>query len=570
MRTPLVASVLLAFSLLQPALPPPAAAQPRATEPGVFGEVIDVRVVNLEVVVTDRQGNRVPGLSPEDFELTVDGKAVPIDYFTEIVSGRAVERPGAAGEEVRGVPQLEPGAAVPRRVLVFIDDSFSRKNERDGVLESLYEQLQFLGPEDRIAVVAYDGERLDMLSTWAPRGTQIERALRRAQTRPTYGLSWEAELRSYDFRQRNLEDEFFSIGDPTAASSLTQTQEQAVLRIANRVERVVLAAASTLRSFAAAPGRKVMLLVSGGWPYDPLRWAVVHRERVPIEDPTLSGEELYAPLVETANRLGYTLYPIDAPGTRTEGTLAAGSLPLDPIAAIRVDAASLPIDSATAASVAFNREVELDAALESLARETGGEAFLDSRNLDALERVADDTQAYYWLGFVPEWKGTDRAHDVRVRVKRPGLEVRSRRSYADLSRQTEVSMMTESALLFGNPPSSDPLLVKIGKPTQVRGRSATVPLTVMIPVGELTFLPHAEGYVAATELRVAVLDEAGQSADVPVIELPLVLERPPVEGEVQRYETSLKLRRQKHGVVVSLYDIASGRILSTRVEVDPG
>jgi hypothetical protein len=227
-------------------------------------------------------------------------------------------------------------------------------------------------------------------------------------------------------------------------------------------------------------------------------------------------------------------------------------------------------DAAAVGDALFNRDVELDTALASIARETGGEAFLDSTNLDSLERVADDTQSYYWLGFTPDWKGTDRAHQVRIEVKRPGLEVRSRRSYTDLSRQTEVTMMTESALLFGNPPSSEPLLVKLGEPTSLRTRSATLPVTVMIPVHLLTFLPHEKGYVAATELRVAVLDEAGQTAEIPVIELPIVLDRMPYEGQVQRYETQLKVRRQKHDIVVSLYDIASGRILSTRIEADPG
>jgi len=541
----------LAAALLV-ALAPPAGAQPE-TEPGVFGEIIDVRVINLEIVVTDKDGNRVPGLGPQDFELQVDGKPVPIDFFTEILSGTAVER-GVAGD-TKGVPQLVPGEPVPRRFLIFVDDSFSRKNERDRVLEAIREQLEFLTPEDRVAVVAYDGEGLEMLSTWRPRGTELDRAVRRAQTRPTHGLSWEAELRSYDFRQQNLEDETFALGDPTFGNDLTQTQEQAVMRISNRVERVVLAAASTLRSFAAPPGRKVMLLVSGGWPYDPLRWVVPNRERAPLEATLDKGEDLYRPLVETANRLGYTLYPIDAPGLRSDG--AAGSV-------------SQPGDSLAAASVAFSRDVELDTALANLAHETGGQAFLDSTNLRALERVADDTRSYYWLGFQPSFKGSDSGHQVRVVAKRRGLDVRSRRSYVDLSRETEVTMMTESALLFGNPPSSEPLLAKIGKPTQVRGRSATLPLTVMIPVHLLTFLPHAGGYVAATELRVAVLDEAGQTAEVPVIDLPLVLDQPPAEGQVQRYETQLKLRRQKHDIVVSLYDVASGRILSTRVEVDPG
>ncbi|MFL6236820.1 MAG: hypothetical protein ACJ76N_27060, partial [Thermoanaerobaculia bacterium] len=47
--------------------------QPQAPQ-SVFGEQIEVRVVNVEAVVTDRQGNRVTGLKPGDFRLEVDGR----------------------------------------------------------------------------------------------------------------------------------------------------------------------------------------------------------------------------------------------------------------------------------------------------------------------------------------------------------------------------------------------------------------------------------------------------------------------------------------------------------------
>ena len=50
------------------------AAASQSPEP--FGEVIDVRVVNVEVVVTDRDGNRVAGLQPGDFRLRVDGEVL--------------------------------------------------------------------------------------------------------------------------------------------------------------------------------------------------------------------------------------------------------------------------------------------------------------------------------------------------------------------------------------------------------------------------------------------------------------------------------------------------------------
>ena len=55
-------------------------------DPGVFEEVIDVRVIHVETVVT-RRGEPVHGLDADDFVLEVDGEPVPIEYFTEVRGG---------------------------------------------------------------------------------------------------------------------------------------------------------------------------------------------------------------------------------------------------------------------------------------------------------------------------------------------------------------------------------------------------------------------------------------------------------------------------------------------------
>lgn len=61
--------------------------QPPSDVPGVFGEVLDVRVINLEVVVTDKAGTPINGLDTSDFRLLVDGEEMSIDYFTEVRGG---------------------------------------------------------------------------------------------------------------------------------------------------------------------------------------------------------------------------------------------------------------------------------------------------------------------------------------------------------------------------------------------------------------------------------------------------------------------------------------------------
>ena len=163
---PLVVSCCLA--LLPAAAWSDAPRQARTSAPNTFGETVEVKVVNVEAVVTDRDGNRVPGLAADNFTLTVDGRPVPIRYFTEIRGGDAIE-PATSGSRSgwSAVPGVVPGQPVGTSYLVFLDDYFSLRADRDHAIERLRAELPALGPEDRMAIVAYDGDRVEMLSSWS-------------------------------------------------------------------------------------------------------------------------------------------------------------------------------------------------------------------------------------------------------------------------------------------------------------------------------------------------------------------------------------------------------------------
>lgn len=519
---------------------------------GGFSDVIDVRVVNLEVVVTNKSGVRVTALKPADFRLRVDGKEVPIEFFSEVAGGIAVEREGKA--DTAGLPFLSPGEPVGTSYLLFIDDFFSESVDRDRVLEGFIDQLPNLGVNDRMAVVAFDGRKLEMLSTWSGSVEGLARTLKDARLRDTHGLKRAAYFRNADRLQDSGIDDNFLIGRADVFRELNIGEREAAQRLIHDVRRSVLAATSALRGFAGPPGRRVMLLLSGGWPYDPVKWVLREEASATVGRELFDSQGLFEPLVDAANRLSYTLYPIDVPGKSRRTEIASADVGEEG----QFDQLRL-----------FEREQEEEYSLTSLARETGGQALLDSDRLAAFEKVAEDTRSYYWIGFTPAWKGKDESHDIEIESLVPGLKVRSRGGFSDLSRQTEVTMMVESTLLFGDAPSSEPLVVRMGTLEKAGVGRVIVPLSVFIPMNSLIFLPAAEGYVAQTELRIAVLDEKGNNNDVPVIPLELVLKAPPKEGEIRRYETAVKLRKQKHDVVVSLYDTLSGKILSSRLEVDP-
>ena len=546
----------MAFSILA-GLALPGLAQQQPAEPeSSFGEQIDVRVVNVEVVVTDKQGNRVTGLGPGDFRLRVDGKEVPIQYFTEVRGGQAIAPEEAGSGQsagVAGLPALAPGTPVGTSYLVFIDDYFPIAPRRDEVLRSLMDSLGHLGPEDRMAVVAFDGRKIDMLSNWSDSDRVLSRGFQQALGRPAYGFQRLAELRAYEASRRIVVGTLGTTDSRAGFANRIDLEEQSYMElIANQVQRSVMAAVSTMRGFAAPPGRKVMILLSGGWPFSPADYVVNNPNRPILNRDVPGGEILMAPLVDTANLLGYTLYPVDVPGVESTGPDAS--------------------EGAARDNGLLNlREQEVHAALEYAAKETGGKALINGLRDEALQTAESDTRSYYWLGFSPDRQRNDKRHDIRVDVLRDGLRVRSRDNFYDLARNTEVTMMVESALLFGNPPGAVSMPMQVGKPVAKGRREIEVPLSLAIPLSSMTIVPLEGKHVAELELRISVLDEKGNRSAVPVIPIRLTADRPPAEspGQYVRYDTTLKMRKIRQHLIAAIYDPLSGKITTAEADVVP-
>jgi VWFA-related protein len=502
-------------------------AQDTPTTDTIFSEILEVRVVNLEVVVEDKDGNRVPDLKPADFQLLVDGQELPIDYFTEIRGGQ-VAVPGRSTQEAggpRAVPGLPAGERLGTSYLVFIDDFFTVAPSRNRAIDGIREAVSLLGHNDRMAVVAFDGRRLDMLTSWSQSPADLQEVLDEAKDRRAWG------------RHTAL-----LLGGNTSREAATRGYEQ-------RLSDMATAVRSTLRSFAQPPGRKVMMLLAGQWPYSPSTYLSGDSfDEDSIRNDTLRRSyRVFEPIYQTANRLGYTLYPIDSGGIQGGGIDMSRARQRRPIASLAP-------------------EQEIHSTLQVLAGQTGGQALLDGGRTDSLERVVADTRSYYWLGFTPDWRGDDAVHDVKIQVLREGLKVRTRESYQDLSRAREVGYMVESALLFDDVPWAAPLTVKKGKPYRHSGKRM-LPLEVQVPLDQVTFLPDQGNFLARLELRLVSMDDRGHRSEVDVLPFSMSGPRPPAPGETGVQKLDVQMRRGKHDLVVALHDPLSGKIFTTRLEV---
>jgi VWFA-related protein len=541
--------VLILSAALLPAF---ATAQqtPPSEPPSIYGDVIDVRVVNVEVVVTDRAGNRVTDLKPGDFRLKVDGKEVPVEYFTEVRSGSAVAPAAETGAAPGGPAGVEPGGRVGTSYLVFIDNYFATEFRRNEVLRDLKGQLSHLQPEDRMAVVAWDGGKVSIVSNWSSSPNELARAFDVAMGAKARGLDRVTELRTFQndlgFSQQTVGDNAPLSVEARMSASALSGQERAYADVVERqVEGAVSAAISALRGFASPPGRKVMLLLSGGWPYSVTSF-LRGDGPPPSSREVRDGAELLRPLSSTANLLGYTIYPVDVPGVETAAA----------------DATSF----GAAAGSSF-REQEIEGSLYFLAEETGGTPLLNSNRNQALARTSTDVASYYWLGFTPTWRRNDERHKVEVEVLRPGLQVRSRKGFLDLSRKAEVSMKVESALLFGGFPGAAPLPLKLGEVRKARRGQIEIPLTLGLPADILTVVPHEGKFAAELELRIAASDANGNSSEIPVIPLTISGDKPPKAGGFVRYDTKITLNGKAETLVLAVYDPVSGKIATGEVKL---
>ncbi len=547
-------SLLLGLALAAAAAGPTLAQAPRAgtklDDAPTFGERIDVRVVNVEVVVTDKSGNRVTGLPPGDFRLKVDGREVPIEFFSEVRGGDAIAPGPSEGPPVAGLPSLAPGSPVGTSYLVFVDDYFSVGPRRDEVLTKLKDDLARLQPEDRMAIVAYDGRKLAMLASWTSDQAALARALKEALKRPAHGLERVAELHSFDSSRRLRPVDFESSGRRFLDNRLDVEELVYARRLTDQVGKSVDAAVSTLRSFASPPGRKVMLLLDGGWPFSAGDYVTNNGNRAVLEREVPTGDVLLRPLADTANLLGYTVYPVDVPGL--------DSLTVDASQGGPAPTATFPV-----------RQQEIYAALDFVAQATGGQALRAGQRTEALAKAAADTRSYYWLGFSPAHKGDDQHHNVQVEVRRPGLKVRSRSGYVDLSKAGEGAMMVESAMLFGSPAGTQSLPVEVGAATRSGRREIEVPLKIALPVAAMTVVPIEGKYRTELEIRAAAVDEDGNRSDIPVVPIKLAFEKPPEAGKYVPYNLTLKLRKTRQHLVIALFDPFGGRILTAEADVNP-
>lgn len=146
------------------------------------GESIDVSLVNVDVFVTDRRGQRVTGLTTADFEIRENGRVQPITNFAEYRPEHADQRTGNTR-----IADAHTAAPHSKRTILFFVERFSVPSFHT---QPMFAQLrktmhEVVRPGDSAAVVFWDQYSAFTLQTFTDDTSLLEGALREVETQST-------------------------------------------------------------------------------------------------------------------------------------------------------------------------------------------------------------------------------------------------------------------------------------------------------------------------------------------------------------------------------------------------
>jgi VWFA-related protein len=421
LRSTGLAAALISIATLQGAAgqqqqqrqqPPQQQAPPpdQTPQPPIFRTGINY--VRVDVIVSEsRSGNSVADLKPGDFEVFEDGKPQTIDTFKLIkLDGGLVD---AATEPVRQIrtdydEESEASRDDVRLFAIFLDDYHVRRGTSLSVRNPLTRFIDTqIGPTDMIGVM------YPLESTSSVRMTRNHDAVMKAMQ--------QFQGRKYDYTPRNEFEERYA-NYPT----------EIVEKIRNQVS---LSAIKSLivHMGSLKEGRKSLILVSEGFTN-----ALPPQMRNPnaqlpgfgnpnafnpgagANDPNEDRYQFFANMdlqtdlrevYDAANKNNVSIYAVDPrglPGFEFDINENVGSFQVD--------------------SQYLNSTMNT---LRELAENTDGRAIVNRNDLDVgMKQIMRDSSAYYLIGYNSSQAPTDgKFHEIKVRVKRPGIQVRARKGY---------------------------------------------------------------------------------------------------------------------------------------------
>jgi VWFA-related protein len=519
--------------------------QPAAQQRPVFRSRGDV--ISVDVIVRDKSGTVVRGLTAADFEVKEDGRAQQVSTFSfEEITAKPLAAVESAGllehveatmaDAARTAPASAPAAApaaapVPmtsdmlagrRLITLLFDVSSMQPEEVQRAVDSAKKYVDEKMSAADLVAVATVGSTLSVLTDFTGDRAAVAAAL--GGLAATEGTATETASAST------------TATDEAAAQTDTTSTDTAELDMFNNDVR--LRALRTLaEAMSAIEQKKAILYFSAGM--------------------QRSGQDNQVELrsaINAAVRANVTIYAVDTRGL--QAVVPGGD-------ARQASGRGTGMFSGGAVQQQFAQLASSQDTLTSLAGETGGRAFTDTNDFgEAFARVQRDMSAYYLLGYSSTNALKDgRFRRIEVRVRKPGYKVEARAGYYAARDFTHTSKTDREAQLdeqmFAAVSATDLPVMVAGGWFRLAADRYYVPIALTVP---------GSAVPVANETDPVSLDVLGMVRDernFPVGRFRETLKLPPGTGKTLAgmqvlYQSGVTLPPGRFSVKVVVRENASG------------
>jgi VWFA-related protein len=372
------------------------------SQPPTFKLRVDY--VEVDVVVSDRQGNLLRDLKKEDFQILEDGKAQAITNFSLVdIPIERYDRPLFATAPIEPDVKTNERPFDGRVYVMVIDDLHTRfgRSQRVKIAAKQFIERR-LGANDLMAIVHTAG------ATDAGQEFTTNKRLLLAAVDKTQGRrldSATANKTSEFYRTRDLRQAGDPLNDPDDAERAFNAR--------NTLDTLK----NVAEWFSSVRGRrKSILFVSEGIDYD------IH-DIIASNGSNHLGASMVLDatrdVIAAATRSNVSIYGIDPRGLTDLGDES-------------IEIQAFPDDTTLGVGPgSLRNELQLSQdSLRVLSDETGGFAIVNRNDVaGGFERIVADNSSYYVLAYYPPDPRPGRNHRIQVKVSRPGVTVRARKGY---------------------------------------------------------------------------------------------------------------------------------------------
>jgi VWFA-related protein len=373
-------------------------------------------LVQVPIVITDKSGNHIHGLTKEDFHVFENGKEQKLGTFEEIVSTNT-KLPVVAptpGE----FSNLTLSEQQPRTVTVIAIDTVNTPflDQSTGRRELVKYLADNLDSGQVLALMIITSRGLKVVQGLTGDPAQLLQVLKKTSGELPAMQGVDVDVQA-DAAAGDIPDQpSISTGShPSAAMDAFVEHGEAVysqFQQQNAIETTMNAFLGIAWSLSGIPGRKSLIWATGGFPFTLASPAVV---------PAGNLSKLYERTMGALTAAQISVYPVDIRGLVNTSPIGDAS---------RSNARTGQALARQISRRSWLQQSSLDT-LNEFADMTGGKAFYNTNDLaSSFKRAADDASSYYLAGY---YLDTHNDHagwrQLKVKVDRKDTEVRARKGF---------------------------------------------------------------------------------------------------------------------------------------------